>query len=256
MNLLFTICARAGSKGVKNKNIRNLNGYPLLYYTLSAYKLFKDKYKSEYCRIDLAINTDSKELIEQFYKTKIVGECIPRKKELAGDSVGKMDVIKDTLLELEKTHNIQYDFVIDLDLTSPMRRIADIEGTLSRVFQDEYADIAYSVTRARRSPYFNMVCKKENGYFDKVLMSSYTSRQETPVCYDMNASIYAYRRDYLVNFENKLERNALIWLMNDTGVLDIDSEADYELMQIIVEYIAKRDNEIQEIINNISGLYS
>lgn len=255
MNLLFTICARAGSKGVKNKNVRSLNGYPLVYYTLSAFKLFKDKHGADYINIDLAINTDSNDLVEQFYKTKIEGKHIVRKKELAGDRVGKMDVIRDTLFEMEKNKEIRYDIVIDLDLTSPIRTVADIEGTLEKVLGDKKADIAYSVTSARRSPYFNMVCQKENGYFDKVLKSNFVSRQETPECFDMNASIYAYRREYLCTFEKTPDRKALVWIMPDTGILDIDGEEDYELIQIIAEYLTGKNSGLKEIKDNIRICY-
>lgn len=255
MNLLFTICARAGSKGVKNKNIRSLNGYPLLYYTLSAYELFKEKYGESYERIDLAINTDSKELVEQFLKTQTEGKYIARKEELAGDRVGKMDVIRDTLFEMEKNSNVRYAFIIDLDITSPIRTIADIENTLRKILEDKNADIAYSVTSSRRSPYFNMVCQKEDGYFDKVLKSSFVSRQETPECFDMNASIYAYRREYLCAFEKKPERKALIWNMPDTGILDIDGEEDYELIQIIAEYLTGKNSGLKEIKDNIRICY-
>ena len=81
-----------------------------------------------------------------------------------------------------------------------------------------------------------MVKQDEDGYFRTVLQSDFVARQQAPVCYDMNASIYAYRREYLLS-DRITDRKALIWVMDDTGVLDIDSEEDWELMQVIVSYL-------------------
>ncbi|MBQ7565063.1 MAG: acylneuraminate cytidylyltransferase family protein [Lachnospiraceae bacterium] len=254
MNLLFTVCARAGSKGVRNKNIRKLGDYPILYYTMSAYDLFCRKYGSEYPAIDFALNTDSPELVEQWRITEIPGDYIPRKNELAGDRVGKMEVIRDTLLSMEKLHNRQYDVIMDLDVTSPIRSVRDVKGILDLVVNDPCADISFSVTGARRSPWFNMVDRKKNGYYDKVVASNFVSRQEAPVCFDMNASIYAYHREYLLNFKERPARKSLIWEMEDTGILDIDSETDYELLSVIADYLFDKKNELSEIRAHIKDL--
>ena len=66
MNILFTVCARAGSKGVKSKNSRNFLGVPIAYYTIASYLLFMKNNMYEYGIVDLALNTDSDILVEQF----------------------------------------------------------------------------------------------------------------------------------------------------------------------------------------------
>ena len=173
--------------------------------------------------------------------------------------VGKLDVLLDTLKTAEKANQCRYDFIIDLDLTSPLRTVEDIMGTLKSVCSDPDADVAFSVTEARRSPCFNMVTKKENGYYDKVIESQFVSRQQAPAYYDMNASIYAYKRSYLLDFSNIQHRKALIWQMYDTGVLDIDCDEDFELMQVIAKYMEQKQDGYREIIhrcynlNRISG---
>ncbi|MCM1326532.1 MAG: acylneuraminate cytidylyltransferase family protein [Bacteroidales bacterium] len=249
MNILVTICARAGSKGVKSKNTRMFCGYPLVYYTLSAYQLFTKKYGSEYDSIQLAINTDSEALVEQMNQSGIAYTHIVRKEELAGDRVAKISVIRDTLQRMEEKENITYGAVLDLDLTSPLRTIKDVKGTLDALLQRPGADIAFSVTRSRRSPYFNMVCEKEDGFFNTVISSNFVARQQTPVCFDMNASIYAYEREYLLSGRNQ-ERKAVIWTMEDRAVLDIDSEDDYELMGLLEAHYIKRDTELREVSEN------
>ena len=242
MNVLVTICARAGSKGVKSKNIRDFCGKPLLYYTLAAYQDFCRNKSTEIDNIQLALNTDSKELIRQMDDTKEEYILIERDESLAGDTVAKFDVIKDTLIKAEAINHVAYDVVLDLDLTSPLRTWEDIAGTLDALLQVDNADISYSVTESRRSPYFNMVSEKENGFFGTVLESNVVARQQVPACYDMNASIYAYRKEYLMT-GTMHKRNAVIWIMPDTGILDIDSENDLELLEVIFRYYVRSDKK-------------
>lgn len=254
MNLLFTICARAGSKGVKSKNIRAFCGRPILYYTLAAYQLFFEKYAAIYQDIALAVNTDSRELVEQMASSGIPYVYIAREEDLAGDYVSKMSVIRDTLLKVEEQAKKCYDITVDLDLTSPIRTAEDIKGTIDALLADENADISYSVTESRRSPYFNMVCKKENGYYNTVFKSEFVSRQQVPECFDMNASIYAYNRRYLLQGQAN-ERNAVIWRMLNTAVLDIDSEEDYELLGILLQHFAGKREEIHGLVEKTDAIF-
>lgn len=244
MNILVTICARAGSKGVRSKNIRAFCGNPLVLYTLEVYKSFCEEIRSTVGEVHLALNTDSEKLITQVNESGVEYVLIRREDTLAGDTVSKFDVIKDTLIKTEDVCKKEYDVVIDLDLTSPLRTWKDVMGTFRTLLEDEYADIAYSVTEARRSPYFNMVCKGENNYYRTIIESNFVARQQTPVCYDMNASIYAYRREYLLR-GTMHKRKALIWRMEDTGVLDIDSEKDFELLEIIFRYFISTRKEFR-----------
>jgi len=238
MNLLFTICARAGSKGVKNKNIRSFLDSPLSYYTLSAYKLFCEQYGNNYDSISLALNTDSDELHEQIKRTDIEFVYIKRKETLAGDIVSKIEVIKDTVKEVATINNLSVDLIIDLDLTSPLRTAADIAGTIDTLMSNEFADVSFSVTGARRLPFFNMVMCQEDGSYGLVIKSDYVSRQQAPQCFDMNASIYVYKYDFITSEETKkvFDGKAVAHKMIDTAILDIDSEEDMELMEVLARY--------------------
>ena len=224
MKILFTICARAGSKGVEGKNTRIFCGKPLVYYTLKIYQKYLEKYGNDQNRIELAVNTDSELLVEQLGDTAYI--FVKRKYDLAGDTVSKGEVIRDTLVEAEAMKNEKYDLVVDLDLTSPLRELEDVEGTIDLISQNEKCNFAYSVTESRRNPYFNMVCRKEDGFYDRINESDYTARQQVPECFDMNASIYVYTRDYLLNMCAG-NRHALVWKMPDSVILDIDSERDF-----------------------------
>lgn len=238
MKLLFTICARAGSKGVKSKNSRIFLNYPIVDYTISAYWCFCQKYGRQYECVNLAVNTDSAEVLRQCEEMNVNYMFVPRKRELGGDTVAKPEVIRDTLLNAEKVSKQKYDIVIDMDLTSPLRTADDIEGCIKSLLQKEDIDVAFSVTHARRLPFFNMVRENEEGYFEKVIQSEYVARQQAPACYDMNASIYAYRRLSLLQAEksNIFQGKCAIWIMKDTAVLDIDSEEDFELLSLLAAY--------------------
>lgn len=256
MKLLFTICARAGSKGVKNKNIKCFLEYPILYYTLSAYRLFVMKYGKQYDNITLAINTDSDELIRQAVGTKVSFAHIQRKEALAGDQVSKPDVIKDTIKEMEEAKRMQFEYIIDLDLTSPLRTAEDIKGVLDTLLADHNADIAFSATGSRRLPFFNMVSQEENGYYLPLINKGYVTRQQAPECYDMNASIYAYKRDFILseNTRKVFDGKALAWIMKDTAVLDIDSEEDLELMQVLARYFYTKYGTMGEVYQQIKEI--
>lgn len=249
MNLLFTICARAGSKGCKNKNISKLADVPLVNYTLAAIEMFREKEENTFSKIELAVNTDSDILVEQVKKTNVGFTYIAREPELAGDVVSKTDVIKDTLIKVEKNNSCVYDVVVDVDLTSPLRSWKDIKGVIDQLLLNISADVAFSVVESRRSPYFNMVNKKENGFFKPVIKSEYISRQQAPVCYDMNASIYAYRRGALLNENTKgiFSLKAVVWEMMDTLVLDIDRKEDLGMMELMMKYYAQWHSGIKEI---------
>lgn len=256
MNLLFTICARAGSKGVKSKNSRNFLEYPIAYFTLSALGLFLKKYGADYGVIDVAVNTDSDTLVTQINKTNIRTTFIPRKEDLGGDFVSKTDVIKDTLFQIEHQKNYHYDIVVDLDLTSPLRKVEDINGVIQTLLANEKADVVFSITDARRSPYFNMVSEDEEGHCRIISNQNYVSRQQAPKCYDMNASIYAYRKSFIASEKTTkvFDGEAMAWKMKDTAVLDIDSEEDFELMQLLARYFYGKEDDYNEVYTGIKAI--
>lgn len=245
MNILFTLCGRAGSKGFKNKNLKTFLDIPLVYYSIAAIDMYlKNEAQKEAC-IDVVLNTDSNELIDIVTKqTKLLIDVIHREASLGGDAVPKVSVIKDCMIQMETKKDKKYDMVVDLDITSPLRTSKDVGNIIAKKIVRKDIDVVYSVVDSRRNPYFNMV-KEEDGYFCKAIASEYTARQQAPVFYDMNASIYAYSVEALREKEAKIFFNnkcdAIV--MRDTGILDIDSEEDFQLMQVIARYLFDTDDE-------------
>lgn len=248
MNLLFTICGRAGSKGIKNKNIRNFLGIPLPYYTLSVIDLYQKEHPE--ADIDIVLNTDSHKLVEIVQKSPFGSvEVIDREDLLAGDQVGKVAVVLDCLEKMEQRKQKKYHMVIDLDLTSPLRTLRDLENVIQVMLREE-CDVVTSVTEARRNPYFNQVKKTEQGY-KKVIESDFTARQQAPEIYDMNASLYAYAPDFLRSGKGVLEGRVEVTFMYDTAVLDLDHENDFELMEVIAAYLFEKKEKFAVIRNHI-----
>ena len=246
MNYLFTLCARAGSKGFKNKNLKNFCGYPLAYYSLAAVKVFANRHSDDH--IVVAANTDSNEFAQLFKQQQAFGNVviIKREAELAGDDIAKVMVIQDTYKRCKKEGN--FDAIIDLDITSPIRSVIDIENAIN-VFNQNKCDLVFSVCPSRRNPYFNMVEQDGNGKCKRICDSNFTSRQQAPKVYDLNASVYIYNPQILSSVIDKtiLDFNFEISVMDDFLVLDIDSEEDYKMMQYIYKYCLKSNKLLKEV---------
>lgn len=248
MHFLFTLCGRAGSKGVKNKNTKDFLGAPLAYYSLAAMKLYADACTGT-AQVDVALNTDSIELIAQMTGQAILPVIvIERDVALADDTTPKVSVIMDCMKRASKISGHRYDAIIDLDITSPLRTVTDIDNAIVCKMKNPDADVVYSVTNSRRNPYFNLVCKKGK-FFDAAIPSTFSARQQAPDFFDMNASIYVYSPDALLHKEAKtfFRSNAMAILMKDTAVLDIDSEEDFELMQVVAKYFYETYPEFFEV---------
>lgn len=251
MNILFTICGRAGSKGIKNKNLIDFLGYPLPFYTVSAIDLYIKRNPD--IKADTVLNTDSDRLIEIFREQINYNvEIIKRESHLGLDHTPKITVVLNCLQIMKSRKYINYDMVVDLDITSPLRTVTDIEKLIEKKINSD-ADAVFSVTDSRRNPYFNMVMKTENGY-ERVMKSTFNSRQEAPEIYDMNASLYAFSPEFLESGKMLFEGKCDVIKMKDTAVLDLDHKSDFELMQVIAEYLFNNYSEFGEVRDNIKNI--
>lgn len=232
MTLLITICARGGSKGIPGKNIKQLNGKPLIGYSIEIAKQVQSKYKN----VNIALSTDSVEIANVAEGFGLFTDY-KRPEYLANDTVGKIDAIKDILLYTESKEQIKYDYVLDLDVTSPLRNLADIENAFNIIQSDSNAMNLFSVSEAGRSPYFNMVEKKENGYFSlvKKIQGDVFTRQAAPKVYDLNASFYIYRRAFFdLGYKGVITDRSLIYNVSHI-CFDLDHPIDFEIISFLIE---------------------
>lgn len=251
MNILFTICGRAGSKGIKNKNLKDFLGFPLPYYTVSAIDLYRKQNPDG--SYDIVLNTDSKDLINIFQDhLKIKVDVIERDASLGLDNTPKVAVILNCLDIMKDRKSTTYDMVVDLDITSPLRTAEDINNLIKQKINCE-ADVVFSVTESRRNPHFNMVKKTEDGY-TRIIDSKYNVRQEAPEIFDMNASLYAYSPVFLESEKGIFEGKCDVIKMMDTAVLDLDHENDFELMQVVAEYLFNNYLDFRDVRDNIKSI--
>ncbi|MPM88726.1 CMP-N,N'-diacetyllegionaminic acid synthase [bioreactor metagenome] len=250
--VLITVCGRAGSKGFKNKNLKVFCGKPLVYYTLAAAALFAKQRPD--LAVDVALNTDSPEL-QALVAEKYPGvHLVQRPAELGGDTVPKMAVFQQTLATMEQRTGAAYDALIDLDITSPLRREGDVAAAFAKKEQRADLDLVFSAAPARRNPYFNMV-KAVGDHVEKVIESPFTARQQAPAVYDLNASIYVFARDFLANNKTGIlwDGKCDIYEMFDTAILDIDSEEDYLLMEVVAQHLYGTMPAIAAVREAITG---
>ena len=232
--LLITICARGGSKGIPGKNIKPINGQELIGYTINHANLFADKLKSDFnieCNIE--ISTDDEEIKNVGKKFGLKNNYL-RPEFLANDTAGKLDAIKDVLLFSEKENVVNYDYILDLDVSAPMRTIEDLSEALTTFLKNEDASCLFSVSNANKNPYFNMVEQDSDGFYTLSKKSEMVlSRQAAPAVYEMNASFYFYRRSFYNQQKLYLFKNALIFKMNHES-FDLDHIIDFDFLEYMI----------------------
>lgn len=226
--ILCTICARGGSKGVKNKNIKPINGKPLIAYTIEQ---AKDSGLFEY----IVISTDSDDIanISKEYRAEVF---FKRDATMASDKAGKLDVIRDAFKRSEEYYNTQFDYLIDLDATAPLRDVADIISAFKQ-FKKNNNDNLITAMPSRRSPYFNLVEVNKEGkvYLSKTLKNAILRRQDAPKTYDMNASIYIWKRDVILQKNSIFLEKTGLYIMPEERSIDIDSELDYRFVEFLMK---------------------
>ena len=227
MKILCTICMRGGSKGVPGKNIKMLNGKPLMEYTIQQAmdcELF-DK---------IVISTDSDEILN-IAKKMGLETWFKRPKSLSTDFVPKIPVIRNALLESEKYFKTKFEIIFDLDVTSPLRNISDIKNAFLQ-FKNEQADILITASKARKNPYFNMV-ESNDGKIElvKKLQKNIGARQEAPAVFDMNASIYIWRREILICSDSLFSEKTSLYPMPEERSFDIDTELDWSIVEFLIK---------------------
>ena len=216
---------RANSQNIKNKNLIILNKKPLMFYTIKSAinsKLFAN----------IVVSSDSRKI--QKLSKKFGAEVIfSRPKKLSTNYVPKLSVIKHAVINSEKHYKKKYDYVIDLDVTAPCRDSSDIKRAF-KIFQKSRKNMLVSVTKSRKNPYFNMLEIKKKGIsLVKKTSKEVVARQKSPEVYDMNASIYIWKRSRLLKSSQLFSKNTNIYVMPQSRSIDIDNHFDLNLIKHI-----------------------
>jgi len=224
MNTIATICARGGSSGVPRKNIRLLCGKPLIVHTIQ---------QAQSCSgIDAVyVSTDDPEIAQI---ASDAGAIVPflRPAELATSLAPKVPVIDHLVGELRAV-GVKIDRVVDLDPTSPLRIVSDIEQAMALF--DDNTDVVITGYESEKNPYFNMVETQPDGNIGLVKKpkANIAGRQGAPQVFSMNASIYVWRPEALKR--GIWDGRVKLFVMPRGRSIDIDSEIDFFFVEKLME---------------------
>lgn len=229
---LYIIPARGGSKGIPRKNIKLLCGRPLIHYSIDIARAL-----SPDCNI--IVSTDDDEIHTVAEET---GLCVNyrRPATLGGDSIGSREVILDAM-DWADRNGIEYDRVVLLQPTSPLRRIEDVEKCLDLYTPD--CDMVVTVTEASCNPYYDCFETSSDG---SLLIAkgdgNFTRRQDAPKAWQFNGAVYvinpeSIRRMPLGKFPRRIP-----YEMPRSRSVDLDTPLDW----LITERLMVSDNNVQD----------
>ncbi|MBE5963196.1 MAG: acylneuraminate cytidylyltransferase [Lachnospiraceae bacterium] len=234
MNIVAIIPARSGSKSVPDKNIRLLNGKPMLAYSIEH--ALASKYINR-----VIVSTDSEKYAEIGRR---YGAEVPflRPAEYAQDTSLDLEVFQHVLKELKERENYSPDAVVQLRPTYPIRNVGDIDAMLEILLSDASIDSVRSVAPAKEIPY-KMWKMDEDGKLEplmKEIPECYNMpRQELPTVYYQNACIDVVR-PYVILEQNSMSGTTIYGYKMDQNY-DIDTEEEWKAAEL--EVIRKQKQE-------------
>ena len=224
-NLLIIIPARGGSKGIPRKNIKPLNGKPLIYYAIdTARAITTDE--------NICVSTDDMEIksvVENY------GLRVPflRPKELSTDTAGTYEVLLHALDYYEKQGK-HYDIVLLLQTTSPFRTAEHVKEALA-LYDKSQADMVVSVKECPANPYYNVFEEDSNGYLHVCKGNgNIFRRQDAPKVYEYNGAIYIMDTEKLKNTHMHKMQKRVKYIMDAQSSFDLDTMQDWEMAEIIL----------------------
>lgn len=225
MKTLVVIPARSGSKGLPDKNIKLLNGKPLIHYSIEvAQQIFNNE--------DICISTDSDKYIKIAEQTGLKVPFI-RPEILSTDNATTQDVLLHCL-DFYEQKGVFYDYTLLLQPTSPFREKKHLEDIL--MSNNEGCDMIASVKETDSNPYYVSLEENEEGYLKKIMKGEFSRRQDCPKVYEYNGSIYLIRvsslKEKLISRFKKIKK----YEMHSKYSLDIDSEIDFKLAEVLLDY--------------------
>lgn len=224
MKKLVIIPARGGSKGIPHKNIKPLDGKPLIYYTIdTARAIAPDE--------DICVSTDDDEIIQV---VENYGLEVPFKRpvELATDTAGTYEVLLHALDFCEKQGK-HYDAVVLLQNTSPFRKAEQVKEALSLYNND--VDMVVSVKECAANPYYCVFEEDSNGYLHVCKGDgNIFRRQDAPKVYEYNGAIYIMNAETLKTTHMHKMHKRVKYVMDDLSSFDLDTMWDWQMAEAII----------------------
>lgn len=235
--ILAVVPARGGSKGIPNKNIRCIQGVPLV--TIVANLI------SKIPLIDRAIvSTDSTKIAKV---SKDAGLAVPflRPKNLSGDFVGDYEVLLHALQTMEEMDKTRYDYIVMLQPTSPLRKVKDVTDSIIKMYKNNYDALwTISETDSKNHPLKQLVTHDDlMSYYDET-GKEIIARQQLDTLYHRNGVAYVISRHCLVEQCN-IKGDKTGFLIIDDMNISIDTEWDLELVEYILNKAEKSVLELK-----------
>ena len=226
MKPICFIGARGGSKGLSRKNIRIIDGKPLLAHTIE--KALESKYFSH-----TIVSTEDSEIVKISQK---YGAEVPfiRPKKLATNNTS----MEDTLIHgIKKLYSLGYVFkiVVLLDCTVPFLRMDDIKKAVN-VLKKKNADVVCAVYKQHLNPYFNIAEISKSGHLQlcKKLKKIPENRQDAPTVYQMNGLYVFNAKNFLKKGKSIMQKMIPCEIPIETGLM-IDTEFEFNIAKLILE---------------------
>jgi CMP-N-acetylneuraminic acid synthetase len=236
--ILCVISARGGSQGVPGKNIRLLHGKPVIAHAIATALATPGIER-------VIVSTDSAQIASA---ARDAGAQTPfmRPEELARSETGKFQVWQHALEACEAAHGRRYDLFVDLDCTNPLIESSDVLASIERFrllrADGVPVDAVFTVSRARRNPYFNLVEPDAKGALrmSKSAGPTILSRQKAPPVFEHVAGVYVLDTSYLRRARHLLDGHAEGYEVGEDKAHDIDSELDFKIIEFLLGNRAER----------------
>ena len=225
IKFLAVIPARAGSKGVHRKNIKPLNGVPLIFYTIDTVRsLLSDQ--------NICISTNDIDLVDLVRQQRNMLVPFIRPEELATDDAGMHEVLVHAL-DYYASKGKLFDAIILLQPTSPLRTEQNIKEAM-QLYLTENCDMVVSVKETKSNPYFTLFEENIKGLLIQSKSGNYARRQDCPKVYEYNGAIYIINVESLKKSRmNKFSRIKK-YIMSDEASIDIDTAFDWKMAEILL----------------------
>lgn len=220
---LILIPARGGSKGVPRKNIKELGGKPLIYWTIEAARqLFDDDI--------ICVSTDDLEIKET---VELIGLNVPflRPEHLASDTAGSHEVLLHAV-QFYESRGYYPNTIILLQPTSPFRTATHIKKALREMSAD--LEMIASVKETTSNPYYVLGELDSNGYWKKIRESQVQRRQDLPKVYELNGAIYIISVSAIKEKTISEFTKVRVSVMDSIASHDIDTSFDWKMAELII----------------------
>jgi len=227
MKYIILICARGGSKGLPGKNIKPLNGIPLIGWSINTAKQINRASR-------IIVSTDSEEIAKLALE---YGAEVPfiRPKELAQDNSPEWLVWRHAVDYIENNNSESVDAIIVLPVTAPLRSSDDINACIN-LFEEGAADSIITVCSSHRNPYFNMTVN--NNEYASLVISSESKiirRQDAPEVFDMTTVAYVVSKNFVKNHNGIFEGKVKSVVIPRERAVDIDDLMDFKIAELMLK---------------------